>query len=475
MSFKISFILNNELISESDVNPALSLLDYLRKKKKLTGVKEGCKEGDCGACTVLLGELNNNGLQYKNVVSCLFPLANARGKHVVTIEGLNSNSNNIIQESFIEEGAAQCGFCTPGFIVSTTAYLLDSKLLNFNNAINYVSGNICRCTGYAAIERALNNIAKKVLVKGNTTGERIKELVEYGILPAYFLEIPQRIKNIQKFTDSLNGRGNSVDYFVAGGTDLYVQKYNILKNNKVHFLNNSNNEIIAQSEENIEIGASVTFEMFKNSEIIKRYFPRLSEQLELVASMPVRNMATIAGNIVNASPIGDLTIILIALNAELLLINNKGKRKIKLEKFYKGYKQLNKDEDEIIEKIIIKKPNEEYYFNFEKVAKRKYLDIASVNSAAYFVIRNNKFVDVRISAGGVAPTPLFLSATSRYLENKELSPEVINEAADIIQSEISPISDVRGSEEYKRILLNRLFFAHFVELFPQKIELEELI
>jgi len=474
MNDKISFILNEELI-QSDVNPAISLLDFIRNKKNYLSVKEGCREGDCGACTVLLGELVNGEIKYKNVVSCLFPLANVEGKHVVTLEGLNMRNNNLVQKAFIEKGAAQCGFCTPGFVVSATTYLINEDKLNLDNALSYVSGNICRCTGYSSIIKALNKLNYDLIKFGKNNKNSLKTLVEKRILPAYFLNIPSRLKQLNQPDKKYAFSKSNGKIIAAGGTDLYVQKYNVVINKKVHFLKYSKNESIIEKHKTIEISATTTFQTFKDSQLLKKYFPSFSEHLNLVASMPIRNMATLGGNIVNASPIGDLTIILIALGAEIVLIKGNGTRRLPLEKFFKGYKLFDLGKGEIIDKIIITKPEPDSLFNFEKVSKRKYLDIASVNSAAYFRVEKGIIKSVRISAGGVSPVPLFLKNTSEYLSDREITPSLLNDATAIIQSEISPISDVRGSEEYKRILLNRLFFAHFIELLPQQVSIEEIL
>ncbi len=191
--------------------------------------------------------------------------------------------------------------------------------------------------------------------------------------------------------------------------------------------------------------------------------------------MPIRNSATVGGNIINASPIGDMTIFFLALNASVVLSNGNKQRKILLKNLYKGYKQLDKTDDEYLDHIEFKLPSKNSHFNFEKVSKRTHLDIASVNSAMYVETDNNIITEIHISAGGVSPIPLYLEKTSQFLLGKKVTIDTILDAHPIIQSEIFPISDVRGSEEYKRLLLNQLFKAHFIELFPELINVEALI
>jgi len=471
MSENIEFILNDKIIT-TDVHPAKTLLDFIRVDEGLKGTKEGCREGDCGACTVLIGNITNNGLQYKSVNSCLFPIGNVVGKHVVTIEGLNNESLTPIQEEFNNEGATQCGFCTPGFVNSLTGYVIEHKELNNREAEISIAGNICRCTGYSSIKRSVQNVVEKINSLNLTGNSRISELVDNNILPKYFLDIEIKLKSLEA---NIRNKYKSKRTVIGGGTDLFVQRADSLLDEDVSFVKDFGQQGIQVSNNECVIGASTTIEEFIKSEIIQKYFPQLVIQLEMFASLPIRNSATIGGNLVNASPIGDSTIIFLALNAKLKISNVNNLRILDLNQFYKGYKILDLLDGEIIEEIIFRLPDENEYFNFEKVSKRTHLDIASVNSA----IRINKLKgiinSVSISAGGIAPIPLFLNETSKFLEGKTISSETILESLSVVQSEISPISDIRGSEEYKRLLLSQLLKAHFIKLFPEQIDVEALL
>lgn len=470
MAESIKFILNNNKVS-TDLHPAKTLLDFIRNEENLKGTKEGCREGDCGACTVLIGEIENNKLKYKSVNSCLFPIGKAVGKHVVTIEGLNNESLTSIQEEFNNEGATQCGFCTPGFVNSLTGYVIENNELNYEDAETAIAGNICRCTGYSSIKRTAKNVVENINSLKLESQSHITKLVNNNILPKYFLNIEDRLKSL----DIKNGnKYKSKDRIIGGGTDLFVQRANSLLNENVSFIKNFEQNKIQVINNECVIGASSTIEQFKNSEIIQKYFPSLVKQLEMFASLPIRNSATIGGNLVNASPIGDSTIIFLALNAKLKISNNNS-RLINLNQFYKGYKTLDLAKDEIIEEIIFPLPKENEHFNFEKVSKRTHLDIASVNSAIKIEESNKIINSASLSAGGVAPIPLYLQETSNFLKGKEVSSETILEALNIVQSEISPISDIRGSEKYKRLLLSQLLKAHFIKLFPELIDVEALL
>jgi len=472
MEQNLRFIINNKDIFVQD-NHAKTLLDFIRNEVGLKGTKEGCREGDCGACTVLLGELINNKLEYKSVNSCLLPIGKVAGKHVVTIEGLNNPNNTLtpIQEQFNNEGATQCGFCTPGFVNSLTGYVIENNDLEFHKAENAIAGNICRCTGYASIKRTTKNVIE-IINKLNISGdERIKSLVDNNIIPKYFLDIENRLIKFTKNASAINPS----KIIVSGGTDLFVQKAESLLSNEISFSNYGNLNEINIIGNNIHIGAGVTIEELKNSELISNQFPTLSEQLNLFASLPIRNSATVAGNIVNASPIGDSTAIFLALNSYLLLNSFNNKRTLQLSQFYKGYKNLDLLKDEYVEEIIFHIPNIKTKFNFEKVSKRTYLDIASVNSAIKIEIDEGLINSIFISAGGVSPIPLLLKRTSEFFTGKMLTTELVLKSLNIAQSEISPISDIRGSEEYKRLLLNQLLKAHFIKLFTDYIDIEALL
>jgi xanthine dehydrogenase small subunit len=227
-----------------------------------------------------------------------------------------------------------------------------------------------------------------------------------------------------------------------------------------HILFDDELRTITETAEFVELGASVVVTDLIESEIFNRLFPKLYQHLKLVSSTPIRNMATLAGNFTNASPIGDMTVWFLALDAEIEFNNG---RNLSLKDYYLGYKTLAKSDDEFIKKIRFKK--DFTHFNFEKICKRTYLDIASVNTAISLKVADNKIEDANVSIGGVFATPLYLRKTSEFLVGKEINETTISEANEILQTEISPISDVRGTAEYKRLLARQLFKAHFVELF----------
>ena len=463
----VNFILNNNKIETEKLTGSL-LLDFVRYDKTLTGTKIGCREGDCGACTVLIGDLIDGQMNYKQVTSCLTPLGNVQGKHVVTIEGLNMDDLSPVQKCMVNESGTQCGFCTVGFVVSLTGFCLSNSEPSYKDAIAAIDGNICRCTGYKSIERAAKHITGSLT--GKDQNETIQWLVDQAFIPSYFNQIPAMLKELSPVKDPhRNGT------LVGGGTDLYVQKYDQLIDQDVNLIANSSELRFTDVQNGVcSLGAGNTATDLLESDDLQAMFPQLAEHLKLVASSPIRNIATLGGNFVNASPIGDFTVFFLALDSILTLTENNQHRTIHLKDFYKGYKDLDKTAGEIISAIAFDIPDRNTEFNFEKVSKRITLDIASVNTAVQISVSDNKITQIHLSAGGVAPIPLYMGKTCTFLRGKELTPRNIKSAHEVMQSEISPISDVRGSSEYKRLLLRQLYYAHLIKLIPDQFTLEQL-
>ena len=467
----IEFILNNKTIKTS-LPSGMTLLDFVRYEQRLTGTKIGCREGDCGACTVLVGSIQDDlNIQYQSITSCISPLGNAHGKHIVTVEGTNFQEKlNAAQNAMKDNYATQCGFCTPGFVVSLTGFAMSNTEKTFDKALDAISGNICRCTGYKSIERAAHQLCEKL--GHSDSGLSIDTLIEKEVIPAYFKEIPNRLKAIKS-----QHKPNSHKKAVYGGTDIYVQKADNLIDGEVYNVGfNPTLKGIKIEGETCFLGAGTTVTDLWNHTELNRYFPNLRKHLKLVSSEQIRNMASFGGNFVNASPIGDMTIFFLALNSDIIIENSEGnERTIALKNFYKSYKKFDLKEGELLKTISFKLPAKSSKFNFEKVCKRTHLDIASVNSAIHLKIESAIISEAHIAMGGVFKIPKYLHKTSTFLNGKVLSVELILEANDILQDEIAPISDVRGTSEYKRLLARQLFFAHFIELFPEQFQLNDFV
>lgn len=470
----IEFWVNDEHII-TDEPEGMLVLDFVRKKLHRTGTKEGCKEGDCGACSVMLGELRDGQVDYRVMTSCLMPLGEVHGKHVVTVEGVGTPARlNPVQDAMVQTGGSQCGYCTPGFIVSMTWWMMaDRSAPTMDGFKRAVSGNLCRCTGYNSIKRAGETILHKFEDSGELKGiwtdpRRQKRLVERGMLPGYFLEMAGRLAKISSVKDA----GQPVDFYVGGGTDLYVQKGEYLPGANVAILaRNPRLRGFRSEESQLVFGALTTFEEFAENPEIREIIPDMDSWMWMIASLHLRNRATIAGNIVNASPIGDMSNLMLALDAELVLQKGDVERVVALKDFYLGYKKLDKDPHELVLEIRIPRPANGTRIRFEKVAKRKALDIATVNSGAKIRISDDGNVDVfSVSAGGVAAFPLKLQKTEAYLVGRKLDEDSAREAVAIAMGEISPISDVRGSADYKRLLTRNLVISHLMSVSDLKIE-----
>ena len=495
----LNFILNNEEIS-TDLRAGITVLDFVRYQKDLKGTKIGCREGDCGACTVLVGEIVGDEVKYRSMTSCLMPLANAAGKHIVTVEGINPSDGSLtpVQEAMVDESGTQCGFCTVGFVMSLTGFCIDETAKTPEMAVSAVDGNICRCTGYKSIERAACRLSEQLAASSEQSeppavAGGLSQAIDKLMVPSYFSDISQRLQKIVSSAAKAETRPvGSVPNaaFVGGGTDVYVQKPDwMAESDSTPLFYDDDLRGIRDTGEYIEIGASATVTDLLVSPQMQATFPDLYKHLKLVSSTPIRNMATLAGNFVNASPIGDMTVWFLALDAEIDIctsphVSKGDSRTLHLKDLYQGYKQLAKQPDEIITTIKFKKPSGDFRFNFEKVSKRTYLDISTVNTAISIRMSDigppvppilqseienpkSKIEIAHVAAGGVAPVPLYLKETSAFLRGREVNEETITAANEIMQSEISPISDVRGTEKYKRLLLRQLFRSHFVELFEE--------
>jgi len=518
----LRFVLNDRP-AEATANPGLPALDYLRDEARLTGVKHACREGDCGSCVVLLGQpaciphqlsrrgrrgavpsgvfdprgaesyltvrraprgektplgavhrrsqqeagekyrLVDSKMSYRAVTSCLLPLGALNRQHVVTVEGLNRRNLTPFQNALDGEGASQCGFCTPGFVVSFAGFLLEAKKWDVQVAIEAIAGNICRCTGYASIIRAMASTLDGIRDRIDPAEPRIAALVREELLPDYFLRVPDLLAELGPPPPKEHPTSSQV--VVSGGTDLYVQRPDELVTMDVFVVPPSSEPLIWVDAGHIYLAGAATAEDMKTSGMLAETVGDLDRAMSLMGSLPIRHRATIAGNIINASPIGDMTVILLALDAEIGLHSGKAQRSLPLRDFFLGYKELDRRPGELVDWVRFQAPGDGALFNFEKVSKRTYLDIASVNTAVSLRLDDERITHACLAAGGVAPIPMQLPQTADYLFGRKPSAETAIGAAAFACAEVAPISDVRGSADYKRLLLGQLVLAHFNVLF----------
>ncbi len=480
------FLLNDRQISTAQP-PGLLVLDYLRHHQRQPGTKEGCKEGDCGACTVLIGELDGEVVCYRPVTSCLMPIGELEGRHLVTIEGLNLPELTPVQQAIVDQGASQCGFCTPGIVVSLTGLLMAADARVDRTTVKQaLSGHLCRCTGYRSLKVAGDVAAAAV---GKRTG--VEALVADGRLPAYFLDAPARLRQIHSDSAAEEGAaaaavvnvaddGTHPAMIIAGGTDLYVQRGDDVPDAEVEVLNLASEmrqlmRGIERWDGHLRVGALTTFEEFGEHPEVQRWIPEIADYMFLIASWQIRNRATLGGNVINASPIGDMTVLLLALQSQLVLRRGDTDRTVPMGSFYRGYKVLDKAPDEILTNILIPDVDAQTRIGWEKVSKRKCLDIATVNCAGRIRVEDDRVVEAGLAVGGVAPIPLELTATRDHLLGQPIDRSTIEGALAVAQTEIAPISDVRGSADYKRLLTRQLMVALFTGMFPDQLSVVEFI
>lgn len=500
-------------------------LDFIRGELGLKGTKEGCREGDCGACAVLVGEVCRPGAavfsdsaeegryyapRYYAAPSCLLALGDLCGKHLITIEGLAASAPEgltPVMRAFLEENASQCGFCSPGFVVALSAWLTEPDRADLAGAMKAVDGNLCRCTGYGAIRRAAERLAREFADLPLDRGERLEELVRRGVMPSAVLTFAREggreaagsgaglsaaeLRAAGSSPAETEGGAAQSGPFrpLGGGSDHYVKQPYPPKDFAPTFLRSlpefaAVKKVSFEGKPWIKIGAALSVRDFFASPLLREAVPGIEAYEELFASTLIRNIATVGGNIANASPVADISPMLIALGA-LLEIGAPGakpslRRSLPVERFFTGYKTTALRPHEVICAVLVPyRPG--LLFSFEKIAKRGSLDIAAVNSAMAFHIENGCIRGARISAGGVAPLPALLKSASASIEGARVEgksaaalAELARRAAAAAEKEISPISDLRGSAAYRRRMAGRLLFAHFIRLFAGKELAKEL-
>lgn len=487
MQRPLRFRLNTSLIEITEREETVSL-DWLRRARRLTGTKEGCREGDCGACMVLLGERSadlavNAGVRWRGALSCLLALGELDGRHLVTVEGIAANGLTPVMEALLDEGASQCGFCSPGFVMSLTGYLVGGGRLSIEGAVRAVEGNLCRCTGYASIERAAARLVEQFAELPDELPERLKRLAEAHVIPLGLaslmtelprpastpfaprepgLEIPAPLPRAEVLT-------------LGGGTDYFVRNPDPQPEEGVDFVDHDpSRRLITREGATITLGASVTVQEFFESTNVRDVIPGIERYERDFASLPIRTRATLAGNISNASPIGDMTAVLLALGASVRIRaagTRATARLLALDRFFLSYRRTALKPGEQVDALLLPVPEKapRISFTFEKVAKRAHLDIASVNSACLArADRDGRIMGIAISAGGVAPVPMRLAKCEAFLRGKLIDRRTAREAAQIASQECSPIDDVRGSAVYRRELLGRFILAHLAPLVPER-------
>ena len=469
---EIEFILNDELIKINNVDTNVSVLNYLRIDKRLTGTKEGCASGDCGACTAIISELKNNKLEYKAINTCIMFLYSLHGKQLITVEHLSNSKLHPVQQSMVDNHGSQCGFCTPGFVMSMFGMYKDKVKPSNQNIDEYLAGNLCRCTGYNSIKKA----AKKMYSYGrkdkfskneNKIIKLLKKIKHNDILISKNnnkFYIPLNLKNLIQYTQN-----NKQYKFVTGGTDiaLEVTKKNNNINSLIYLGNNKDLNYIKIKENYINIGSATPIN--KIIPILKKYYPSFADMFDRYGSTQIRNVASIGGNLGSASPIGDSLPALLALNAKLIL-QSKNQRLLDIKDFFKAYRKTALKNKEFIKEIripILKS----HIFKCYKISKRIDDDISSLFVAYLMKLKNNIIKDINIAYGGMDSIPNFAFKTQKYLIGKEFNLKNIDKSKQMIEKDFTPLTDVRASSTYRKLVSKNLMDRLFLEINNNKIRI----
>jgi xanthine dehydrogenase small subunit len=447
------------------------LSDYLRYEKSLTGTKVVCAEGDCGACSVLRFHPYQSEDYFIPINSCLTPLLSLHACSLVTVDQLAESDEKLhpVQKSMLECHGSQCGFCTPGFVMSLTG-LVEEKMAKNKKAIsdkdakNALTGNLCRCTGYEAIIKAATS---PDLLKASPLSPRfLNQEIRQDLIKLCQEEVELETKDFALYAPLTINRAcsyledNPQTRILGAATDLGVL-YNKKKIELFHLLSlHQINELyeINLSNDTYYVGARATVTAFRH--FIKKDLPELATYLDLFASPQIKNIATVVGNIANASPIGDLSVAFLVLEAKLHMNSISGTREVPLSDFYQGYKKIDLSPGELITGISFTKPSEKTLFKLIKNSNRKDLDISTFNFALRIETLNKKIIKARLALGGVAATPIRLKKSESFLESQSLTKNNFDQFLNLVQSEFNPLSDLRGSEKYRRLVI-RNYFARF--------------
>jgi xanthine dehydrogenase small subunit len=476
----IEFYLNGQPQKLDAVDPNMSVLAYLRTKMALTGTKEGCASGDCGACTVAIGSIDPQHpdiLRYDNINSCIAVVGSLHGKHLVTVDALKSEPPHPVQQAMVEHHAAQCGFCTPGIVMSLftvhQSCQTNDQPPEMETLLDALSGNLCRCTGYRPILAAaataclpdpsqhgnpietdwLNNLAMR--------DELIRIARQHGSLND---EKNQRYESPKTLAELRALRTAHPDArLIAGGTDLMLEVTQQL-NRFEHLIALEGVDELHQMEvrsDGLYLGAAMTYRALLPT--LAGPWPTIGHLLKRLGSSQIRNRGTLGGNIGNASPIGDMPPILIALGAEVELDSADGLRRLPLQDFFLGYKRTALRAHEFIRGVFIPAHDDAAIFKVYKISKRFDDDISAVLGAFWVKQSNDRVIDCRLAYGGMAAIPKRATGAEQALMGRPWDETSVRAAVEALAQDFTPMSDVRASATYRTQIAGNLLWRAWLE------------
>lgn len=457
----VGFTLNGRACQAVDVSPSATVLDFLRERMSLNGTKEGCAEGDCGACTIVTAAAVRAGAQVQAVNSCLMLVPQLDGQAVLTVEGLEGEGGELhpVQRSLLESHGTQCGFCTPGFVMALYAYQHSGEARDSGNVHEALAGNLCRCTGYRPIVDAALGLPdpEPPEMGAPVPPERVSGWSHrFG---GENFHAPETIEDLLDLRAALPGA-----YLLGGGTDLGLlaskerRRFGeIIWTRRVPELGR-----VRASRQELVIGAAATYT--EALPAIDANLPDLGALVRRIGSRQIRNLGTLGGNVCTASPIGDTLPPLLALGAQMTARSVRGRRRIPAAEFFTGYRQTALAADEILESVSLPLPQSGAVFRTYKVAKRFDQDIAALIGAFAIVVEAGEIRSARVAYGGMAQTPARAATCEAALTGSPWSAETIETAAAALEQDFDPISDLRAGAVYRRTvganLLRRLYAEH---------------
>ena len=456
----LQFFRRGEVVQIEKFAPDTMLLDYLRLTEKSKGTKEGCNEGDCGACTVVLGTAHNGGVRYQAVNACILLLGQIHGKELITVDDLARDGKlHPVQRAMVDAHASQCGFCTPGFVMSLFSLAHEDRNVDRADVVDQIAGNLCRCTGYRPIidaGLAACNSADDHWSRAQAETSNILSDIDGDLFTGNetsFFAAPETAEKLAELCAQY-----PTATIVSGATDvgLWITKQMRMQSQIIYSGRAKDFATIEDHGDAVLIGAGATHT--EVLETLRNLHPDLGELLRRFGSRQVRASGTIGGNIANGSPIGDMPPALIALGARLHLRHGKNERVLKLEDFFIAYGKQDRKAGELVWRVDVPKPAANQIFKCFKISKRFDDDISAVMGAFLLTVESSKIIAARIAFGGMAATPKRAYKTEAALIGKTLE-----EALSVTLDDYAPIADMRASAEYRMTIGNALLQKALME------------